>query len=102
MSEPFQLRALTGPEIIGLPDPIYKAHRGAANEERPIVDLMRILDALRAKFGFALIMPAHPRKDVVASNGARKLTLHDVAGSGAITRGAEIVLGLERLSHGYA
>ena len=63
---------------------------------------MRVLDALRAEFGFALILPAHPRKDVVSSNGARKLTLHDVAGSGAITRGAELVLGLERLSHGYA
>jgi hypothetical protein len=61
---------------------------------------MRYLDRLRAEYGFALILPAHPRKDAT-SNGARKLTLHDVAGSGAVTRGAELVLALERLSHGY-
>jgi hypothetical protein len=89
------------PTVVAL-DPFYKAHRGDANEERAVVDLMRVLDGLRAEFGFALILPAHPRKDVVTSNGARKLTLHDVAGSGAITRGAEVVLGLERLSHGSA
>jgi KaiC/GvpD/RAD55 family RecA-like ATPase len=82
-------------------DPYYKAHRGDANEERAVVDLMRYLDGLRAQYGFALILPAHPRKDPTSS-GARKLTLHDVAGSGAIVRGAEVVIGLERLSHGYA
>ena len=82
-------------------DPYYKAHRGDANDERPIVDLMRYLDALRTEHNFALILPAHPRKDPL-SKTARKLTLHDVAGSGAVVRGAEIVLALERLSHGYA
>lgn len=82
-------------------DPYYKAHRGEANEERAVVDLMRYLDALRARFQFALILPAHPRKDPT-SNAVRKLSLHDVAGSGAVVRGAELVLGLERLSHGYA
>jgi AAA domain len=81
-------------------DPYYKAHRGDANEERAVVDLMRYLDRLRAEHGFALLLPAHPRKDAT-SNGARKLTLHDVSGSGAVTRGAELVLALERLSHGY-
>jgi hypothetical protein len=82
-------------------DPYYKAHRGDVNEERPIVDLMRYLDALRTEHNFALILPAHPRKDPL-SKTARKLTLHDVAGSGAVVRGAEIVLALERLSPGYA
>lgn len=82
-------------------DPYYKAHRGDANEERPVVDLMRFLDALRASHGFALILPAHPRKDTT-SNGTRKLTLHDVSGSGAAVRGAELAFALERLSHGYA
>lgn len=91
----------THPAVVVL-DPFYKAHRGDANEERAIVDLMRILDALRAKYGFALILPAHPRKDAVSSNGVRKLGLHDIAGSGAIIRGAEVVIALERLSHGYA
>jgi hypothetical protein len=82
-------------------DPYYKAHRADANEERAVVDLMRYLDRLRAEYGFALLLPAHPRKDA-GSNGPRKLTIHDVAGSGAVTRGAELVLALERLSHGYA
>lgn len=41
------------------------------------------------------LLPAHPRKDIAGRDGARKLTLHDVAGSGAIVRGAEVLLGLE-------
>jgi hypothetical protein len=82
-------------------DPYYKAHTGDSNEERAVVDLMRYLDGLRSRHGFALILPAHPRKDP-GSSGPRKLTLHDVAGSGAAVRGAEVVVAIERLSHGYA
>lgn len=92
-----------GPYGIVILDPYYKAHRAdEPNAERPIVDLMRILDALRATHGFALILPAHPRKPPPGINGARKLTIHDVAGSGAVTRGAEVVLGIERVSHGFS
>jgi AAA domain len=87
--------------VVAMLDPYYKAHRGDANDERAVVDLMRYLDRLRATHGFALVLPAHPRK-TQNSNGARKLTLDDLAGSGAASRGAELVLGLERLSHGYA
>jgi KaiC/GvpD/RAD55 family RecA-like ATPase len=89
------------PAVVVL-DPYYKCHRGDANEERAVVDLMRALDALRAEYGFALLLPAHPRKEQPGRDGHRKLTLHDVAGSGALTRGAEAVVALERLSHGYA
>lgn len=89
--------------VLLLLDPYYKAHRADdSNQERPIVDLMRQLDAFRTVHGFALLMPAHPRKEIAGKEGTRKLTLHDIAGSGAVTRGAEIVLGLERLAHGYA
>lgn len=89
--------------VLLLLDPYYKAHRADdSNQERPIVDLMRQLDALRTIFGFALLLPAHPRKDLVGREGTRKLTLHDIAGSGAVTRGAEIVLAIERLAHGFA
>ncbi len=88
------------PTVISL-DPYYKAHRGDANEERAVTDLMRNLDRLRTDYMFALLLPAHVRKDV-QGGGVRKLTLADIAGSGAISRGAEIVLGLERLSHGQA
>ncbi len=88
------------PTVISL-DPYYKAHRGDANEERAVTDLMRNLDRLRSEYSFALLLPAHVRKEQQAS-GARKLTLGDIAGSGAISRGAEIVIALERLSHGTA
>jgi hypothetical protein len=88
------------PTVISL-DPYYKAHRGDANEERAVTDLMRNLDRLRSEYMFALLLPAHVRKDV-QGGGVRKLTLADIAGSGAISRGAEVVLGLERLSHGQA
>lgn len=81
-------------------DPYYKAHRGDPDKERPVVDLMRYLDGLRAKYGFALILPAHPRK--VSGNGQRKLTLHDLSGSGAVVRGAEVVIAIERLDQGHA
>jgi hypothetical protein len=84
-------------------DPFYKAHQAdEPNAERPIVDLMRILDRLRTTYRFALILPAHPRKQIAGTNGPRKLTIHDVAGSGAITRGAEIVLGIERVANGVS
>lgn len=82
-------------------DPLYKAHRADANEERGVTDLMRQLDALRERYGFALILPAHVRKEQTG-NGVRKLTLDDVAGSGAITRGAEVVVAIERVVHGLA
>ena len=87
--------------VVVLLDPYYKAHRADANEERAVVDLMRKLDGLREQYGFALLLPAHVRKEQT-SNGARKLTLDDVSGSGAITRGAEVGLGIERIVHGVA
>src|SRR5262249_52291859 len=59
------------------------------------------LDGLRERYEFALLLPAHVRKPQM-SNGPRQLTLDDIAGSGAITRGAEVVLGIERIVHGFA
>jgi len=92
-----------GGYTIVLLDPYYKAHRAdEPNAERPIVDLMRMLDRLRSDYGFALILPAHPRKEMVGSSGPRKLTLHDIAGSGAVSRGAEVILGIEKVAHGMA
>jgi hypothetical protein len=100
LAELERLIAEIRPVVVVL-DPYYKAHRVEANEERPVVDLMRRLDGLRERYGFALILPAHVRKEQ-ASNGARRLTLDDIAGSGAVTRGAEVVLGIERIVHGFA
>lgn len=92
-----------GGYTIVLLDPYYKAHRAdEPNAERPIVDLMRMLDRLRTDYGFALILPAHPRKPLVGSEAVRKLTIHDVSGSSAVTRGAEVVIGIEKVRHGAA
>ena len=90
------------PSVVLL-DPFYKAHRAEdPNLERPIIDLMRALDALRTAYSFALLLPAHPRKPDRTQQGSRRLSLHDVAGSSAVTRGAEVVLGIERLGQGAA
>ncbi len=90
-----------GGYTIVLLDPYYKAHRAdEPNAERPIVDLMRKLDSLRTNYGFCLLLPAHPRKPAPGSPLVRTLSIHDIAGSGAVTRGAEIVLGIERVGHG--
>jgi hypothetical protein len=79
-------------------DPLYKAHAGDSNDERQIVDLMRRLDGWREQHGFALILTSHLRKPVAGA----KFTLAEVFGSSALTRGAEVVLGLRRLAPGYA
>lgn len=79
-------------------DPLYKAHTGDSNAEREAVDLMRYLDGLREAFGFALIVATHCRKPQPGS----KFSIHDVFGSSAYVRGAEIVLGLQRLRDGYS
>lgn len=79
-------------------DPLYKLHRGDSNDERAAVDLMRTLDAWREEHDFALILPVHCRKPQPKS----RFSIHDLFGSTAYTRGAEVVLGLERKSDGYA
>jgi hypothetical protein len=82
-------------------DPFYKAHRADdSNAERPIVDLMRYLDGLRAQYGFGMLVPVHARKAGPATPKARQLGLDDAAGSGAIVRGAEVVLAIEFVDHG--
>jgi 5S rRNA maturation endonuclease (ribonuclease M5) len=80
-------------------DPLYKLHRGDANDERAVVDLMRRFDAWREHFEFALIIPMHCRKP---TTGSRGLTVHDISGSAAYVRGAETIVGLERKSGNFA
>jgi hypothetical protein len=81
-------------------DPTYKAHRGDSNDERAVVDLMRLFDRWRDDYGFALIVPTHTRKRPAGIRTA--FTIDDLFGSGAFVRGAEVVLGLERKSPGYS
>lgn len=77
-------------------DPLYKLHGGDSNEERAAVELMRRLDGWREQYDFALLLNAHCRKPSLRS----RFSMHDLFGSSAFLRGAEIVLGLERVGPG--
>jgi RecA-family ATPase len=68
-------------------DPLYKLHRGDANEERQAVDLMRRLDAWRSRFGFALILNVHLRKR--PPQGA-KLTIESCSEAGRTPEGPRL------------
>ena len=81
-------------------DPLYKLHTGDSNDERHAVDLMRVFDAWRTRFHFALLLGCHTRKMPSGVVGA--LTINDIFGSGAYTRGAEVVLGIQRVRNGYS
>jgi hypothetical protein len=79
-------------------DPLYKLHRGDSNAEREAVDLMRVFDEWRERYGFALCVATHCRKP---PEGGR-FTMHDLFGSGAYLRGAEVVIGLQFVRTGYS
>jgi hypothetical protein len=81
-------------------DPAYKLHRGESNEERAAVDLMRRLDAWREAYQFGLLLPMHTRKPPAGLPA--RMSIHELFGSSAYTRGAEVVLGLELLRPGYS
>jgi len=83
-----------------LADPLYKLHRGDPNDERQAVDLMRRFDRWRASYGFGLILPVHCRKPSPQNN--TKFSMHELFGASSYLRGAEVVLGLERLSDGFS
>lgn len=83
-----------------LADPLYKLHRGDANDERSAVDLMRRFDAWREEFKFALVLPMHCRKPQPGHNG--RLQIHDLMGSSAYSYGAEVVVAIQRKAIGFA
>lgn len=88
-----------GEYAVVIADPLYKLHRGDSNAEREAVDLMRLLDGWRERFGFALLLNTHPRKRPALGG---KFTIDEIFGSGAYVRGAEVVLGIQRPRPGYA
>ena len=79
-------------------DPLYKLHAGDSNEERAAVNLMRRFDGWREQHRFAFVLPVHCRKPPPGA----KFTMHEFFGSSAYLRGAEVVLGLQRVRDGYA
>ena len=78
-------------------DPLYKAHQGDSNDERAMVDMMRRLDKWRDELGFCLVIPMHLRK---TDPRAAHPTMDDIFGSGGLTRGAEVVLGIRKKAPG--
>jgi len=81
-------------------DPLYKLHTGDSNDERHAVDLMRVFDAWRTRYHFGLLLGSHTRK-MPSGVASAALTISDIFGSGAYTRGAEVVLGVQRVRNGY-
>jgi len=89
------------PDIVVV-DPLYKAARIDSNDERQAVDLMRLFDRWRATYGFAFVMPVHTRKGMKTPQGSAGFSMDDIFGSGAFSRGAEVILGLRRPGPGYS
>jgi len=85
--------------VMVLLDPLYKAHQGDSNDERAMVDMMRRLDKWRDVHGFTLTIPMHLRK---MDPRATDPTMDDIFGSGGLTRGAEVVLGLRKNAPGHS
>ena len=81
-----------------LADPLYKLHTGDSNSEREAVDLMRRFDAWRERYRFALTLPVHCRKPPMGA----KFSMHEFFGQSAYLRGAEVVVGLQRVRDGYS
>ena len=77
-------------------DPLYKTFLGNPNEPVLATQVMRFLDALREDYGFALIIPMHPRKEQQGVT-TKRLTKHDAYGGGGWIWGAELIVGIERM-----
>jgi hypothetical protein len=90
--------AAGGYDVVVL-DPLFKLYADAdSNDERAVVKLMRKLDGWREQYKFALVMCQHTRKPGMNV----RFTMHDLFGSSAFVRGAEVVLGLQRPGMGRA
>lgn len=88
------------PDVVVV-DPAYKVASIDSNNEREVVDLMRLFDRWRDMYGFAFVMPVHTRKGDKKNPGGQP-TLDDIFGSGAFSRGAEVILGLRMGEPGFS
>ena len=81
------------PDVVMI-DPVYKLFMGSdLNEQVAISSFVREIQRLRTEYGFALILPMHPRKPGVAPQG---LTMHDLYGSAVWSWWAEQIIMLRR------
>jgi hypothetical protein len=82
-------------------DPLYKVAAIDSNNEQEAVSLMKLFDRWRAEYDFAFVMPVHTRKSD-KKNPGNAPTLDDIFGSGAFSRGAEVILGLRQGDPGFS
>lgn len=88
------------PDVVVV-DPLYKCFLGNPNEAQLAAQVMRFLDSLREAYGFALVVPMHPRKEQQGATG-RRLTKHDAYGGATWIWGAEMILGIQRMPQSEA
>lgn len=82
------------PDIV-LVDPVYKLFLGAnVNEQEVISAFIKAIDDLRAKYGFAVLLPMHPRKPMQGTGN--RLTMHDLYGNAIWSWWAETVILVQR------
>lgn len=82
-------------------DPLYKVASIDSNNEQEAVGLMKLFDRWRTEYDFAFVMPVHTRKGD-KKNPGNAPTLDDIFGSGAFSRGAEVILGLRQGEPGWS
>lgn len=83
--------AMNTPDLLVL-GPLYRLHFANMNDETAARDLVRILDGLRTRYGFALLTEAHPGH---AEDGAGERRMRP-AGSSLFLRWPEFGFGLRR------
>lgn len=81
------------PDVVMI-DPVYKLFMGAdLNEQIGISAFVQQIQRLRTEYGFALILPMHPRKPGIQPTG---LNMHSLYGSAVWSWWAETILMIRR------
>jgi hypothetical protein len=83
--------AINNPDLVVL-GPLYRLHYANMNDETAARDLVRVIDTLRTRYGFALLTEAHPGH---AEDGAGERRMRP-AGSSLFLRWPEFGFGLRR------
>ena len=83
--------ALNAPDLVVV-GPLYRLHYANVNDETAARDLVRVLDGLRTRYGFALLTEAHPGH---AEDGAGERRMRP-AGSSLFLRWPEFGFGMRR------
>jgi replicative DNA helicase len=83
--------AMNAPDLVVV-GPLYRLHYANINDETAARDLVRVLDGLRTRYGFALLSEAHPGH---AEDGGGERRMRP-AGSSLFLRWPEFGFGLRR------